>query len=245
MHVYHISDWRCPAAINEPLLGKVASLMYISEFRLIISWFWWKETWSRITLAYRAPLTGQPLNPIYFSFFLGRWSRSPARTSKGLSLQKLNLNLLLTEIGMLIDWVGVGITPRSFLCSIIQLTPHKLSAKLKNRPGAKGASAWPEDYVFSFRFLGPCTPSPARTSRTSSITLSSHLILAETGKLKDWVLNRDYATAFYSLFRFRILGRSTTSRTSSTLSTLSGRIILTSTCMHCILNIGLYVPCSY
>jgi len=28
---------------------------------------------------------------------------------------------------------------------IIQLTPQKLSAELKNRPGAKGASAWPED----------------------------------------------------------------------------------------------------
>ena len=28
---------------------------------------------------------------------------------------------------------------------IIRLTPHKLRAELKNRPGVKGAGAWPED----------------------------------------------------------------------------------------------------
>jgi len=32
-----------------------------------------------------------------------------------------------------------------YILHIIQLTPQKLSAELKNRPGGKGASAWPED----------------------------------------------------------------------------------------------------
>jgi len=33
----------------------------------------------------------------------------------------------------------------SYVLQIIQLTPQKLSAERKNRSGAKGASAWPED----------------------------------------------------------------------------------------------------